>query len=309
MAKPKKGLRRKLFMCFLAIIAINMIGEAVIYYHNEMIREFADEAQEDIAVEIRISAYLSGVREISSGLFMVASGRKGMGQSAVLQAEIALEELERFFDDVDWEHFVSDKQDFFRCVEIKGQLLNEASKVAELTARRDEESNQMTSQELEHNRAQLELSLARAATLTEHANLYIAKLTDVLEGHTGATAARGRDLIGRVRIAVFLTTLVLAVVALSVAGLFSRWLSRRVVALALVAREFGRGELSRRADARGNDELTALARSFNSMADDLQANIDLQLSKEYVEKIVDTMTNGLIVLDADKRIERIMPAK
>ncbi len=303
MLRPQKGIRTKLLACFLMVIIINLAGEAAIYYTNERVLESTEELEADIAVQTRIESYLSAMREVSSGLFMTAAGKTSAGQSAVLEAELELEELELFFRGVQWEHFAIDASDYRRCVELKQRLLEEANKVAELMARitNPQTAAPSSTQQL---RAELEITLSRAATHTEHSTLYITELDRQIETHIASSAKRGRNLVASIRMATLVTTLVVALVALLLSLVFSRYLAARLGALQEVALRFGSGDLDQRADARGSDEISSLALSFNKMADDLQANIDLRLSKEYVENIVDAMTNGLLVVDSSGRIER-----
>ena len=62
--------------------------------------------------------------------------------------------------------------------------------------------------------------------------------------------------------------------AIAIAILLTFFLSRRILApvkaLTSAARQFGKGDFSRRVDYKGKGELGELAGSFNSMADDLE---------------------------------------
>jgi len=159
MARPKQSFRKKLFLCFFVIIAINLIGEGVIYYHNELLSEFADEAEDDIAAQARIDAYLGGMREISTGLFMIASGRVDMGRRVVHEADAALRDIEQYFEDVDWAHFIADKQDFLHCVSLKRDLLGEVDQVADLIGETDSGSEPWTTEQRAQHHARLEAAL------------------------------------------------------------------------------------------------------------------------------------------------------
>jgi signal transduction histidine kinase len=71
-----------------------------------------------------------------------------------------------------------------------------------------------------------------------------------------------------------LATFVLAIAATLLAGFALFFLlTRRLAALTQAVKAFQRGELDRRLEARGGDELEALARSFNEMAAGIQAGI------------------------------------
>ncbi len=52
---------------------------------------------------------------------------------------------------------------------------------------------------------------------------------------------------------------------------FTRWLARRLEALSLVAEAYARGDLSRRVELSGGDELTTLGQVFNAMGAELES--------------------------------------
>ncbi|HUL45208.1 MAG TPA: HAMP domain-containing protein [Bacteroidota bacterium] len=70
----------------------------------------------------------------------------------------------------------------------------------------------------------------------------------------------------------------------AVAGVFiSRTISRPILSLAGVAKEFGRGDLAHRSDLIGNDEIGRLASAFNSMAEKIEQKTE-QLEAEIAER-------------------------
>ncbi len=79
-------------------------------------------------------------------------------------------------------------------------------------------------------------------------------------------------------------------------------LDRPVAALVEATRRISQGNLEYRVPVQSHDEIGQLARSFDRMVSDLQRTM---VSKEYVDKIIDTMIDALIVLDLAGRIERV----
>ena len=69
--------------------------------------------------------------------------------------------------------------------------------------------------------------------------------------------------------------------------------------LTLGADSIGHGNLSHRVEIRPGDELGQLADAFNKMATDLQMTT---VSRDYVESILETMLDALIVVAADGHI-------
>ena len=69
------------------------------------------------------------------------------------------------------------------------------------------------------------------------------------------------------------TLLTLALLAVVLTSVFAAGFTAPVRKLSLAARDFSEGAYGRRVKVRGNDEITALMRDFNGMADRLESNI------------------------------------
>ncbi len=83
-------------------------------------------------------------------------------------------------------------------------------------------------------------------------------------------------------------------------GLFlSRSIGRPLAELKAAVLKIGQGRLDTRLKARSRDEIGVLAATFNRMAEELQATT---VSKAYVDDIVESMSEMLIVADPDLRI-------
>ncbi len=103
--------------------------------------------------------------------------------------------------------------------------------------------------------------------------------------------------------------LILLLVALAVTTLIG-WLlsgtiSRPIEALKQAALRLGKGDLSAQVAINSRDELGILAKAFNQMAHDLSGTT---VSKDYVENILGSMADALIVVDAEGKISRINQA-
>jgi len=101
--------------------------------------------------------------------------------------------------------------------------------------------------------------------------------------------------------------LLIATAALSVSiGLFmSRSIGKPLSVLQRAAEDIGRGRLETRVAIRARDEIGALAASLNRMAAELR---EKTVSKDYVDNIIHSMQEMLIVADPHGRIRLVNPA-
>jgi two-component system, NtrC family, nitrogen regulation sensor histidine kinase NtrY len=121
--------------------------------------------------------------------------------------------------------------------------------------------------------------------------------------------------------------LLLTVVVLFAATWFALFLSklvtRPVVALAEATQEISRGRLDYRVEIQAADEIGDLVQSFNRMAEELQsnrrqieessldlsaANIALEQRRRHMETILESIPNGVLSLNAERRITHVNPA-
>lgn len=101
---------------------------------------------------------------------------------------------------------------------------------------------------------------------------------------------------------VFSLTLVLS---LTIGLYISRSISRPVSQLTDASREIGKGKLDTRIDIRSNDEIGELAAAFNKMTANLrQSQVEILAAKNFVDNIISSMTDLLIVTDVDGHITR-----
>jgi len=93
-----------------------------------------------------------------------------------------------------------------------------------------------------------------------------------------------------------------------------------VVALAGATQEISRGRLDYRVEVRAADELGELVHSFNSMAEELEssrrqieassrelgaANVALEQRRRHIETILESIPNGVLSLNAERRITHV----
>jgi two-component system, NtrC family, nitrogen regulation sensor histidine kinase NtrY len=119
-----------------------------------------------------------------------------------------------------------------------------------------------------------------------------------------------------VQMALGLLTLFALFVATWMAIKVARSIALPVQQLAEATMRIKAGDLSGRADIVGDDELAALARSFNEMAAELQENrtqlersaTALDERRRYTETILQNLSAGVISLDEQNRVTTINPA-
>ena len=91
----------------------------------------------------------------------------------------------------------------------------------------------------------------------------------------------------------------------ALAYLAATWVTRPLSAITQAAREIGQGRLESRVALGRTDELGVLAESINQMARDLRTTT---VSRTYLDQIVTSMGDALIVLGPDGTIQRVNPA-
>ncbi|MBN3039979.1 MAG: PAS domain S-box protein [Candidatus Omnitrophica bacterium] len=93
-------------------------------------------------------------------------------------------------------------------------------------------------------------------------------------------------------------------ISIGVVGFFaslflSKLITRNIYKLQKGTKEIAAGNFDTRIDIKSKDEIGQLADSFNSMAEDLQKKT---VSKEYVDNIIASMAETLIIIDSNLRI-------
>jgi diguanylate cyclase (GGDEF)-like protein/PAS domain S-box-containing protein len=102
---------------------------------------------------------------------------------------------------------------------------------------------------------------------------------------------------------IILTISTMALLSALLGGIYlSTRLARPVVALRDAAARLGKGDLGTRVAVGDSTEVGELAQAFNSMAEQLAGSM---VSRDYVEDIIDSMHEGMIVVDAQGHVERV----
>jgi hypothetical protein len=130
--------------------------------------------------------------------------------------------------------------------------------------------------------------------------------------------ARERRLVRRTYMEVLLLLTVVVLFATTWFALFlSKLVTRPMVALAEATQEISRGRLDYRVEVRAADEIGDLVHSFNRMAEELEssrrqleasshdlsaANVALEQRRRHIETILESIPNGVLSLNAERRV-------
>ncbi len=107
------------------------------------------------------------------------------------------------------------------------------------------------------------------------------------------------SLLSSVKVDILKVALIIAVLSLIGALLFSNSLSRPIEELMAVANRIGSGDFSARVFLKKRDEIGTLADTFNYMTEQLSTSFsDLSREKEELDAIISSLKEGLVVLDS-----------
>jgi two-component system phosphate regulon sensor histidine kinase PhoR len=99
------------------------------------------------------------------------------------------------------------------------------------------------------------------------------------------------------------------VVAVAGSSAAAQLLSRALRRMTEVARRMSAGDLTVRTRVEGNDEVAALGRALDHLAGSLSTTLtELRGERDLLERILQSMREGVLVLDADRRILLVNPA-
>lgn len=102
-----------------------------------------------------------------------------------------------------------------------------------------------------------------------------------------------------------IATIVALLVSIILAFYLYRSIATPLQKLSNSAKQIGQGNLDERIQIDSNDEIGALATEFNRMAENLSK---ITFSKEYVDNIIESMADALVVTDNEYRIQRVNSA-
>ena len=99
-----------------------------------------------------------------------------------------------------------------------------------------------------------------------------------------------------------ISTVIVVIVSILLAKLLEHTITKPIFKLKKAARDIGAGNLDTRVDIRSRDEIGFLANSFNWMAEQLKES---NVSKSYVDLIINSLNEALIILDGNNKIKDI----
>lgn len=102
-----------------------------------------------------------------------------------------------------------------------------------------------------------------------------------------------------------LITGIITALAIGIAVSTSKSITKPLYALQKGAEEIGKGNLYHKVGTDARDEIGQLSRSFDRMMDELS---NTHVSNKYIENVLSSMNEGLIVLSPDFRIQKLNPA-
>lgn len=105
--------------------------------------------------------------------------------------------------------------------------------------------------------------------------------------------------------AIFVVSLICIVLAIIIALYVYRSIANPLAKLNISAQKFGKGDLDEEIEILSNDEIGELAESFNTMASNLKKRT---LARDYLDNIIETIREALIVTDTDGLIVGINKA-
>ncbi len=111
--------------------------------------------------------------------------------------------------------------------------------------------------------------------------------------------------IAELRNVLLLISLIVTIVAILLGLLISRSISAPIIKLKDAMGRIGGGKLDTKIEINSGDEIGDLAMSFNRMVGDLK---ETTISKDYMDNIVSSLADMLIVITPDGRIERVNKA-
>lgn len=115
--------------------------------------------------------------------------------------------------------------------------------------------------------------------------------------------------VNRIILTVSVAALLVSSLSVVLAFILAGRTSRSVRSITSGARRLTEGDLGHRVEALTDDETQELAQAFNNMALTLKGVIeDLSDEKDKLSTVLETMTDGVIVVDADGQIELVNPS-
>ena len=117
------------------------------------------------------------------------------------------------------------------------------------------------------------------------------------------------EIVGGAQRDVLIAATLALVVAIGLALLFARGVSRPIVALRDVARSLAAGDLARRPQLSATGEIGDLADAFARMAEQLEARLNaLESDDALMTAMVESLNEGVIAVDTGRQVVRVNPS-
>ena len=187
-----------------------------------------------------------------------------------------------------------------------GRVLGDSTLAGAELAAIDNHLNRPEVQQAEANRAAIverysatvQADLLYAAIRARHPEVAYVRVALPL------TAVAGQ--VRRVGLNALLAFALVAPVAVVLAWISSLLLSRRIHAIAAVAKQYGQGIVTRQPYDYGNDELGTVARALDASVQELGRRVDeLSRDRARMEAILSGMVEGVLVLDRQGRVQLV----
>jgi two-component system phosphate regulon sensor histidine kinase PhoR len=115
--------------------------------------------------------------------------------------------------------------------------------------------------------------------------------------------------IGQVRRTIFFASGLTLLVAIVVSSVAAHRISKTVLVLTDAARRMAAGDLAVRTRAEGSDEVAELGRALDHLAESLQTALeDLRAERDRMGRVLDSMREGVLLLDSENRVQLANPA-
>ena len=117
------------------------------------------------------------------------------------------------------------------------------------------------------------------------------------------------DALARLRWLLAFAALLALAAAVGLSWLAAHWAGRSVRGATAAARRLAAGDLTARVRSEADDEVGELARALDGLAENLSATLgELRTERDLLRSVLQGMTEGILLLDADSRIVLVNPA-
>jgi two-component system phosphate regulon sensor histidine kinase PhoR len=219
---------------------------------------------------------------------------------------VKMEFQERYSDTFDYGTFANDIHDL---VDARITIINsEGVVLADSNEDPSVMNNHLTREEIQEALATGEAAVSVRYSDTLKADFMYAAVTAEVDGQTfilrvSKPLTAMRELTMRLQNYTWLSTAIAAILATLMAVLITRRITEPIYALTDAANQIAHGDFGRRIYNGSNDQIGDLTNSFNKMSIQLERSMrELKSRNVELESILNSMINGIIAIDQDRRI-------